>query len=165
MNAIAAEAWASGYWHGTSHQGPLNDAVVAAKNPHRTTTADQRGNVSDSLAVSIPGTGLTVSLRVDDDSLEPLVVVATASTAQETSLTARQARQLGHDIQDVTIKLDPDADAHYILADRIQVKLKPATFHLLGLILVAQADQTDWRRHSGAPTSRRNAALAGRRNG
>jgi hypothetical protein len=29
-----AAAWASGYWHGTSHQGLLNDAVVAAKNPY-----------------------------------------------------------------------------------------------------------------------------------
>ncbi|MCZ9884055.1 hypothetical protein [Arthrobacter sp. B2a2-09] len=30
-----AAAWESGYWHGTSHKGPLNDAVVAAKNPYR----------------------------------------------------------------------------------------------------------------------------------
>lgn len=30
-----AEAWASGYWHGTSHTGPLNEAAVNAKNPHR----------------------------------------------------------------------------------------------------------------------------------
>lgn len=28
-----AAAWESGYWHGTSHQGPLNDAAVRAKNP------------------------------------------------------------------------------------------------------------------------------------
>jgi hypothetical protein len=39
-----AAAWASGYWRGTTHEGPLNDAVVAAKNPylvHGTTAADQ----------------------------------------------------------------------------------------------------------------------------
>lgn len=33
--ADLAAAWESGYWHGTSHTGPLNDAAVAAKNPHR----------------------------------------------------------------------------------------------------------------------------------
>lgn len=33
--ADLAAAWASGYWHGTSHEGPLNDAAVAAKNPYR----------------------------------------------------------------------------------------------------------------------------------
>lgn len=35
--ADLAAAWESGYWHGTSHQGPLNDAAVAAKNPYKTT--------------------------------------------------------------------------------------------------------------------------------
>ncbi len=29
-----AAAWESGYWHGTSHTGPLNDAAVRAKNPY-----------------------------------------------------------------------------------------------------------------------------------
>lgn len=33
--ADLAAAWESGYWHGTSHEGPLNDAAVAAKNPYR----------------------------------------------------------------------------------------------------------------------------------
>jgi hypothetical protein len=33
--ADLAAAWESGYWHGTSHEGPLNDAVVAAKNPYK----------------------------------------------------------------------------------------------------------------------------------
>lgn len=33
--ADLAAAWESGYWHGTSHAGPLNDAAVAAKNPYR----------------------------------------------------------------------------------------------------------------------------------
>ncbi|WP_104175522.1 hypothetical protein [Arthrobacter sp. Y81] len=33
--ADLAAAWESGYWHGTSHEGTLNDAAVAAKNPHR----------------------------------------------------------------------------------------------------------------------------------
>ncbi|MDI3194802.1 hypothetical protein QK290_10625 [Pseudarthrobacter sp. AL07] len=32
--ADLAAAWESGYWHGTSHTGPLNDAAVAAKNPY-----------------------------------------------------------------------------------------------------------------------------------
>jgi len=29
-----ASAWSSGYWHGTSHTGPLTDAIVEAKNPY-----------------------------------------------------------------------------------------------------------------------------------
>ena len=33
--ADLAAAWESGYWHGTSHEGPLNDAAVAAKNPYK----------------------------------------------------------------------------------------------------------------------------------
>ncbi|QHK18822.1 hypothetical protein GU243_02440 [Pseudarthrobacter psychrotolerans] len=33
--ADMAAAWESGYWRGTSHTGPLNDAAVRAKNPHR----------------------------------------------------------------------------------------------------------------------------------
>lgn len=32
-----ASAWASAYWHGTSHEGPLNSAAVDAKNPYRNT--------------------------------------------------------------------------------------------------------------------------------
>ncbi|MEO5314204.1 hypothetical protein PV772_08790 [Pseudarthrobacter sp. CC12] len=32
--ADMAAAWDSAYWHGTSHQGPLNSAVVNAKNPY-----------------------------------------------------------------------------------------------------------------------------------
>lgn len=30
-----AAAWNSGYWHGTCHDGPLNDAAVEAQNPYR----------------------------------------------------------------------------------------------------------------------------------
>ncbi|SDP74050.1 hypothetical protein SAMN04487914_13238 [Arthrobacter sp. ok909] len=30
----AAVAWSSGYWRGTSHTGPLTDAIVEAKNPY-----------------------------------------------------------------------------------------------------------------------------------
>lgn len=33
--ADLAAAWESAYWRGTSHEGPLNDAAVAAKNPYR----------------------------------------------------------------------------------------------------------------------------------
>lgn len=30
----AAKAWSSGYWRGTSHEGPLTEAVVEARNPY-----------------------------------------------------------------------------------------------------------------------------------
>lgn len=30
-----AEVWSSGYWRGTTHKGPLTDAIVEARNPHR----------------------------------------------------------------------------------------------------------------------------------
>jgi hypothetical protein len=33
--AMLAEAWESGYWNGTSHEGPLTDAAVSAKNPYK----------------------------------------------------------------------------------------------------------------------------------
>lgn len=33
--ADLAAAWASGYWNGTTHVGPLNDAAVEAKNPYK----------------------------------------------------------------------------------------------------------------------------------
>ena len=33
--AMLAEAWESGYWHGTTHEGPLTDANVSAKNPYK----------------------------------------------------------------------------------------------------------------------------------
>lgn len=32
--AEMAAAWESGYWHGTSHTGPLSAALVADKNPY-----------------------------------------------------------------------------------------------------------------------------------
>lgn len=32
--ADMAAAWDSAYWHGTSHQGPLNSAAVNARNPY-----------------------------------------------------------------------------------------------------------------------------------
>lgn len=34
MEAARAEAWQSGYWYGTCHEGPVTDAAVRAKNPH-----------------------------------------------------------------------------------------------------------------------------------
>ncbi|GAA4047639.1 hypothetical protein GCM10023063_38750 [Arthrobacter methylotrophus] len=37
LDAELAAAWESGYWHGTSHQGPLNSAVVDARNPYKQT--------------------------------------------------------------------------------------------------------------------------------
>lgn len=33
--ADLAAAWESGYWHGTSHKGPLNGAAVDAQNPYK----------------------------------------------------------------------------------------------------------------------------------
>jgi hypothetical protein len=35
LDADLAAAWESGYWNGTSHKGPLNDAAVAALNPYK----------------------------------------------------------------------------------------------------------------------------------
>lgn len=29
-----AEIWSSAYWHGTSHNGPLTEAAVKARNPY-----------------------------------------------------------------------------------------------------------------------------------
>ena len=39
--ADMAAAWDSAYWHGTSHQGPLNSAAVNAKNPYLKTEKDR----------------------------------------------------------------------------------------------------------------------------
>ncbi len=39
--ADIAEAWSSGYWNGTGHAGPLNDAAVRAKNPHLAEANDE----------------------------------------------------------------------------------------------------------------------------
>lgn len=38
--ADIAAAWESGYWRGTSHTGPLNDAAVSATNPHKENDRD-----------------------------------------------------------------------------------------------------------------------------
>jgi hypothetical protein len=35
LRKLLAAAWESGYWAGTSHTGPLNDAAVSARNPYR----------------------------------------------------------------------------------------------------------------------------------
>ncbi|MHA7153624.1 hypothetical protein [Arthrobacter sp. TMN-50] len=42
--ANLAEAWSSGYWNGTSHTGPLNDAAVDEKNPHRNANSSEGNN-------------------------------------------------------------------------------------------------------------------------
>lgn len=41
--ADLAAAWESGYWNGTSHEGPLNNAAVDAKNPYRQHAEEPRG--------------------------------------------------------------------------------------------------------------------------
>lgn len=33
--ADIAEAWSSGYWNGLDHAGPINQAAIDEKNPHR----------------------------------------------------------------------------------------------------------------------------------
>lgn len=38
--ADLAAAWESGYWHGTSHTGPLNEGGVKARNPHAKEESD-----------------------------------------------------------------------------------------------------------------------------
>ncbi|MGY4543135.1 hypothetical protein ACVWY0_003063 [Arthrobacter sp. UYNi723] len=38
--ADLAAAWESGYWHGTSHTGPLNDVAVRGKNPYTKKESD-----------------------------------------------------------------------------------------------------------------------------
>lgn len=37
-----AKAWESGYWHGTSHTGPLNDAAIRARNPYLKWTDEEQ---------------------------------------------------------------------------------------------------------------------------
>ncbi len=38
LDAALAVAWDRGYWRGTSHEGPLNGAIVAARNPYLQTS-------------------------------------------------------------------------------------------------------------------------------
>ncbi|QOD04883.1 hypothetical protein [Pseudarthrobacter sp. BIM B-2242] len=39
--ADLAAAWESGYWHGTSHTGPLNSTTVDARNPYKETAGSE----------------------------------------------------------------------------------------------------------------------------
>ncbi|MGM9474345.1 hypothetical protein ACS5PJ_20360 [Pseudarthrobacter sp. YS3] len=64
--ADLAAAWESGYWHGTSHEGPLNDAAVAAKNPYRATGIT-------------PAKACKVALKTDRDRDVPYQESVTAS--------------------------------------------------------------------------------------
>ncbi|MEQ4568000.1 hypothetical protein [Paenarthrobacter sp. CAP02] len=66
LNAAMAEAWESGYWQGTSNEGPLNDAAVAAKNPHKT-----QGTT--------PAKACKVALKTEKGSGVPVKESATAS--------------------------------------------------------------------------------------
>lgn len=50
-----AAAWESGYWHGTSHEGPLNDAVVAEKNPYKAATPARVCKVTLKTQAADPG--------------------------------------------------------------------------------------------------------------
>lgn len=62
--ADLAAAWASGYWHGTSHTGPLNDAVVAQKNPYKVT--------APAAGVTTPAKACKVALKTQAPDPEPL---------------------------------------------------------------------------------------------
>lgn len=53
-DADLAAAWESGYWHGTSHDGPLNDAAVAAKNPYKKSGLDAPSKKSVQTADETP---------------------------------------------------------------------------------------------------------------
>lgn len=41
--ADLAEVWSSGYWNGTGHAGPINQAAIDAKNPHRSPETENDG--------------------------------------------------------------------------------------------------------------------------
>lgn len=57
--ADLAAAWDSGYWNGTSHEGPLNSAAVDAKNPYRRQTDEARGTT--------PAKACKVALKTEKD--------------------------------------------------------------------------------------------------
>lgn len=70
--ADLAAAWESAYWHGTSHEGPLNDAAVAAKNPYKAKAATPG---------STPAKACKVALKTEKDrDASPKSVTASEPT-------------------------------------------------------------------------------------
>lgn len=69
--ADLAAAWDSGYWNGTSHEGPLNTAAVDAKNPYRQHEEEARGTT--------PAKACKVSLKTEKGRGAPDQETATAS--------------------------------------------------------------------------------------
>lgn len=65
-------AWESAYWHGTSHEGPLNDAVVGSKNPYRAQPA---------APTTTPAKACKVALKTEKDrDASPKSVTASEPT-------------------------------------------------------------------------------------
>lgn len=69
--ADLAAAWDSGYWNGTSHEGPLNGAAVNAKNPYLQHQEEVRG--------STPAKACKVALKTEKGRGAPVKESATAS--------------------------------------------------------------------------------------
>lgn len=69
--ADLAAAWDSGYWNGTSHEGPLNSAVVDAKNPYLQHEEKGRG--------ATPAKACKVALKTEKGRGAPDQETATAS--------------------------------------------------------------------------------------
>ncbi len=69
--ADLAAAWDSGYWNGTSHEGPLNGAVVDARNPYRQHEDEARG--------STPAKACRIRLKTEKGHGAPDQETATAS--------------------------------------------------------------------------------------
>lgn len=69
--ADLAAAWDSGYWNGTSHEGPLNSAAVNAKNPYR--------NQAEAACGSTPAKACKVALKTEKGRGAPVKESATAS--------------------------------------------------------------------------------------
>lgn len=71
--ADLAAAWESGYWNGTSHEGPLNGAAVDARNPYRQHKEEARGTT--------PAKACKVALKTERDrDVSPKSVTASEPT-------------------------------------------------------------------------------------
>lgn len=88
-----AAAWESGYWHGTSHEGPLNDDAVSSRNPHKETARIGGRTVSGcgcewlgdcscevrEVPVTTPAKACRVALKTEKGRGAPVIESATAS--------------------------------------------------------------------------------------
>jgi hypothetical protein len=71
MDAALAAAWESGYWHGTSHKGPLNAAAVDTQNPYK--------DVAEIQPHLTPAKACKVRLKTEEGRGAPVKESATAS--------------------------------------------------------------------------------------